>query len=160
MKSSMAKLLMVAVLLSPLSSWASPLSSAKPLCNEVNSSWQSIVGLPYVWGGSQLSHKGFDCSGAIHHVSKKMGRPIIRTTSRKMWLMIDGKSKHWSNAYCGDLIWFTFTPNRPYGHIGMHSFPNQFWHSGASTGPTKAYLIRGRYWDGIFEGSKAYGGEN
>jgi hypothetical protein len=77
-----------------------------------------------------------------------------------MWIMIDSKSKHWSESYCGDLIWFTFTPNRPYGHIGMHSSQNKFWHSGASTGPTTAYLIRGRYWDGIFEGSKTYGGEN
>jgi len=136
-----------------------PSLSAKQPC-DIDKFWEPIQGFPYVWGGSQVSHKGFDCSGAIHHISKKMGRPIPRTTSVRMYLFFTSSNLHWTEAKCGDLIWFTFTPNRPFGHIGMHSSDNIFWHSGSSTGPTKAKLLPKGYWDKIFESSKAFGGDN
>lgn len=128
-------------------------------CDNIIEAWKSIEGYPYVWGGQEIKDGGFDCSGAIYHVSKLIGKPIPRTTSRKYYLTTKGEDNHWSEGNCGWLIWWTFTPDRPYGHIGMHTNQPDVWQSGSSTGPTEIIMREGGYWDGIFDASKEFYGE-
>ncbi len=124
-------------------------------CSDRVAAWQSIKGYPYVWGGESVEEGGFDCSGAIYAVQKRIGQPVPRTTSRKMAILADGKRKHWSEGSCGDWIWWTFSPDRPFGHIGMQINATRAWQSGSSTGPTPETLFRGSYWDKNFEVTKA-----
>lgn len=108
---------------------------------------------PYVWGGESVEEGGFDCSGAIFHVQKAIGKPVPRTTSRKYFILASGEEKHYSEAHCGDWIWWTLQGHRPYGHIGQHG-AKQVWQSGSSTGPTNIEMPSGGYWDRHFEASK------
>ncbi len=110
-----------------------------------------------MWGGNSIAEGGFDCSGAIYYVQKQISKPVPRTTAVKYYLMIDGSDIHWSNASCGDWIWWQFSDGRPYGHIGMHTNQSYVWESGSSTGPTQIAMEEGNYWDIRFKASKSIG---
>lgn len=123
-------------------------------CEKILQIWEAIEPYEYVWGGESKGEGGFDCSGAIYHVQKRIGEPVPRTTSKKYNLLAEGEPKHWEKGSCGDWIWWTFSADRPYGHIGMHIDPVEVWQSGSSTGPTEIKMWEGGYWDGIFEETK------
>jgi len=59
--------------------------------------------------------------------------------------LVNGKRKHWSKGNCGDFIWWTLEPNRPFGHIGYHVNQPYVWQSGSSTGPSKEKLFEGEF---------------
>jgi murein DD-endopeptidase len=107
-----------------------------------------------VWGGESRDEGGYDCSGFVYSVFKKMGQPIPRSTSRKYWILFDGPQGHWQESSCGWLVWFQFSAGRPYGHIGIVIGPPQFWQSGSSTGPTESTFWADNYWDRHFTGAK------
>lgn len=125
------------------------------VCQEIQKAWESIEGYDYVWGGESFKEGGFDCSGAIYHVQKVIGNPVPRTTSKKYNILAGGQSKHWSDGQCGDWIWWSFSSDRPYGHIGMHIDGKDVWQSGSSTGPKDIIIQNGNYWDRNFEESKS-----
>lgn len=111
-------------------------------------------GYPYVWGGSTFRrHKGFDCSGFIYSVFRLYDKPIPRTTSRRYFYSFKGDTFDWLESSVGDLVWFTFSNSRPYGHIGIITEPKigksivWFWQSGASSGPKRSKLWKTGYWD-------------
>lgn len=138
-----------------LSCSGSALSSQQQHCNSRIEAWKSIKGYPYVWGGESKEEGGFDCSGAIYAVQKRIGEPIPRTTSKKLAILADGERKHWSDGDCGDLIWWTFSPDRPFGHVGMQIGNETAWQSGSSTGPNREKLFEGSFWDKNFEVTKS-----
>ena len=121
-------------------------------CADIERISERVRGTPYVWGGH--SPAGFDCSGFIWHIEKELGIINKRTTSRKMWIMNSNQERNWRDAKCGYYVWWTFTNNRPMGHVGVMVNSNYFWHSGSSTGVTKAQFVRNGYWDRIFNGAK------
>lgn len=138
-----------------------PKEEPKPsLCKKALQAWQSIEKYPYVWGGDKIRDGGFDCSGAIYYVQAQIGKPVPRTTSKKYNIMAGGSPKHWQDGKCLDWIWWTFSPDRPYGHIGMHINEEEndeiiVYQSGSSTGPTETNMVEGGYWDDIFDESKS-----
>jgi len=136
-----------------------PVEPTKPeepsLCERALEAWQSIEKYPYVWGGDTIRDGGFDCSGAIYFVQAQIGKPVPRTTSKKYNILAGGSPKHWQDGKCLDWIWWTFTPDRPYGHIGMHITNDIVWQSGSSTGPTETNMFTSSYWDGIFDESRS-----
>jgi len=123
-------------------------------CNKLISICESHLGYPYVWGGISVTNGGFDCSGFIYSVFKRYGKPIPRTTSKKYWLFFESPSVHWSNSKCGYLVWWTLTPDRPFGHIGIMVDSKTFWQSGTSTGPVERNFIDDRFWSSVFVGAK------
>lgn len=127
---------------------------AAALCRKIRNVWESMEGMPYVWGGESFKEGGFDCSGAIHYVQRRIGRPVPRTTSARYFILAGGEEKHWKEGACGDWIWWTLQEHRPYGHIGMHAHQPHAWQSGSSTGPANIRLFEGGYWDRHFEASK------
>ena len=156
------KALAAALLLLPLILLGCPSLSAQQdsdaeQCRAIITAWESIRGYPYVWGGESVKEGGFDCSGAIYHVQKAIGRPVPRTTSAKYYILAAGPEKHWTEAGCGDWIWWQFSAGRPYGHIGMHVKQPHAWQSGSSTGPTEITLFKGGYWDKRFKATKCPG---
>lgn len=123
-------------------------------CAAIADAWRTIKPYPYVWGGESVEEGGFDCSGAIYHVQKRIGNPVPRTTAAKYYLMAAGEEKHWNEADCGDWIWWQFSPSRPYGHIGMHVELPHVWQSGSSTGPAEIEMLEDGYWDERFKATK------
>lgn len=125
-------------------------------CSKIESFYSYTKGTPYVWGGIGFKNKGFDCSGFIYATRKFVNSPIPRTTSQKYFLTNKNKEQHWNQADCFDLIWFTFSGDRPYGHIGRIAKENTFWHSGSSKGVNQEKLIKNKFWDQKFVTSKKF----
>ncbi|SDO18477.1 C40 family peptidase [Alkalicoccus daliensis] len=110
----------------------------------VISTARSLVGSPYVWGGT--SPRGFDCSGFIQYAFAQNGKSIPRTVSQ-MWSA--GSSV--SSPSTGDLVFFE-TRSGP-SHAGIYIGGNQFIHSGSSTGVTISSLSN-PYWSKTYMGAK------
>jgi len=130
----------------------------KDICQKIMELAPQYYKYEYVWGGDDFVRDGgVDCSGWIFSISKKIGKPVPRTTSKKYYLTTDSPDAHWQEANCTYLVWFTFSPDRPYGHVGIHLEPTEnFTHSGSSTGPTEATIAPNNYWDERFEASKKF----
>ncbi|MFS0703276.1 C40 family peptidase [Cellulomonas sp. 179-A 9B4 NHS] len=73
----------------------------------------SLVGTPYVWGGTTPA--GFDCSGFTSYVYTQVGISLPRTSSEQRYA---GTVVPRDQAQPGDLIW---TP----GHIAIYAGGNQ-----------------------------------
>jgi cell wall-associated NlpC family hydrolase len=108
----------------------------------------------YAWGGSSDLSKGLDCSGYIFLAGKWAGLPgIQRTTSYRMSLGLGGWTGEVSDlskvSVC-NLIFWTFSPGRPNGHVGAiisHDSEHvRVTHASQGRGvvaePMNSYLIR------------------
>lgn len=75
----------------------------------------------YTWGGSDLE-RGVDCSGYLFLAAKWAAIPgVTRTTAARMAQGLGGwlsKEISLDNAAPCDLIFWTFKPERPCGHVG------------------------------------------
>ncbi|MFU9915035.1 NlpC/P60 family protein [Fannyhessea vaginae] len=89
-------------------------------------------GYRYIWGSSDPSNGGFDCSGFTQYIFRLAGYPITRTT----WTQSDEiKAKgNWktstSQLVAGDLVFFDNC-----NHVGIYVGGDQFIHSSCSKGP-------------------------
>lgn len=89
-------------------------------------------GYRYIWGSSDPSNGGFDCSGFTQYIFRLAGYPISRTT----WTQSDEiKAKgNWktdsSQLVAGDLVFFNNCE-----HVGIYVGGDQFIHSSCSRGP-------------------------
>lgn len=124
------------------------------MCEKLQNQAQALEGSPYVWGAE--GPDSFDCSGFIYFVSHQVGRPLPRTTSQKYYLSIESNEVHWKNATCGHLVWWTFEPDRPFGHIGYMVVNPKFWQSGSSGGVYSRKFFNGSFWDNHFKAAKPY----
>lgn len=152
-------ILLVALLLSVLLLLACQQSSAvlpdePDSCGQLKTTCKTLENAPYVWGGTKRS--GVDCSGAIYYIAKRIGQPIPRITSRKLWVITSSRATHWNKASCGYLVWWQFSVDRPYGHVGVMVENTSFWQAGSSTGFVRRKFEAGKYWDRIFKGSKEF----
>lgn len=106
-------------------------------------------GYRYIWGSSDPSNGGFDCSGFTQYIFRLAGYPISRTT----WTQSDEiKAKgNWktstSQLVAGDLVFFDNC-----NHVGIYVGGDQFIHSSCSRGPVCVSL------SGYLSNSSFYGG--
>jgi len=90
----------------------------------------------YVWGGAN-AERGVDCSGAIYDALHRAGVPVKRTTAREMARGADGwfgLDITYDQRRALDIIWWTFKPGRPHGHVGVIWDQTQVFHASASRG--------------------------
>lgn len=76
----------------------------------------------YVWGGIDPYGKGADCSGYIYGVMKQLQVPVVRTTALEMSMGLKGwtfRKIDLRSLTSTDVVWFSFSPSRPFGHIGL-----------------------------------------
>ena len=95
-------------------------------CNPENllGTAKSFLNVPYLWGGK--SKLGFDCSGLIQTVYKKLGVDLPRDSSGQI------KSKNlietkYSNIQIGDLLFFS--KNAIINHVAIYFGNGQIIHS-------------------------------
>lgn len=106
-------------------------------------------GYRYIWGSSNPSNGGFDCSGFTQYIFRLSGYSISRTT----WTQRDEiKAKgNWktspSQLVAGDLVFFNGC-----NHVGIYVGGDQFIHSSRSRGPICVSL------SGYLRYSSFYGG--
>ena len=81
---------------SPAAPVSAPAAIGKGSAGEVVSLGLSLVGTPYVWGGSSVN--GFDCSGFIYYVYSQAGVQVSRTDT----VGFEARSFDVSNPQVGD----------------------------------------------------------
>ena len=108
------------------------LASLNPTRESLVATSKSLMGLPYLWGGT--SPKGVDCSGFTKTIFFLNGLVLPRDASQqiKAGKLIDD-DKSFDNMQPGDLLYFgkpaTETSKEKIIHVGMWIGNNQFIHS-------------------------------
>lgn len=111
---------------------------------------KSLIGTPYVWGGTNPD-QGFDSSGFINYVFSQVGVDLSRTENA-MW-QNDGVEV--DSPSVGDVVFFQGTYDTDgASHSGIYIGNNQIVHAG-SDGVTKANLGID-YWQNHYLGVKSF----
>ncbi|WP_102273760.1 C40 family peptidase [Cytobacillus massiliigabonensis] len=106
------------------------------------------IGSPYQFGGT--SPVGFDCSGYIQFVFKKMGVQLPRTTADQYHF---GKDIDRAQLRVGDIVFFETYKDGP-SHDGIYLGDNQFIHASTSKGVMFSSLDDPYYWKERYIGAK------
>lgn len=114
--------------------------------NKLVSDAQSLIGTPYVWGGTTTS--GFDCGGFIWYLLNKQ-TSVGRTSTAGYW----SSMKSVSSPSKGDFVFFTTYQAGP-SHMGVYIGNNKFIHAG-SDGVTTSDL-NNSYWKPRYLGAKRF----
>jgi LysM repeat protein len=83
---------------------------------------KSLIGVPYVWGGSDLN--GFDCSGFIYYVANKAGKKMGRYSADGYY----NRTYYVDHPIPGDIVFFKDTYKKGISHMGIFLGNNQFIH--------------------------------
>ncbi|WP_193373683.1 C40 family peptidase [Nocardiopsis gilva] len=80
---------------------------------------ESMVGVPYVWGGESLAEGGFDCSGLLQWAFARNGVAIPRVTHDQWYA---GQHLEYKDAQRGDLIFWRNDPTAPdyISHVAIY----------------------------------------
>ncbi len=98
--------------------YAAPSSKGQQIVNEAS----KYLGVRYVYGGTSPS--GFDCSGLVQYVCRKVGVSVNRT-SRDQYK--NGVAVAKSNLQPGDLVFFS--KGSTISHVGIYAGNGQVIHS-------------------------------
>lgn len=108
---------------------------------------KKFMGLKYVWGSSNPSNGGFDCSGFIYYVYKNNGYNISRTNVEGYWNMVHKTS----SPKVGDLVFYQNTYRVGPSHMGIYVGDNKFLNASSSKGVTITDMDSS-YWKSRFLG--------
>jgi cell wall-associated NlpC family hydrolase len=145
-KITMMSTLTLVLIAAPLTNEAEAASGIKS--SQVTSNAKKVMGVKYLYGGT--STKGFDCSGFVGYVYKKVGVKLPRT-SKAMYKT--GKSVSKKNLKTGDLVFFN-TSGKGVSHNGIYIGNGKFIHSSSSKGVSVSKINDPYYWGKKYVGAK------
>lgn len=101
-------------------------NSGQSYASKVVSASKSLIGLPYVWGGSTTA--GFDCSGFVYYVLNQSGKSIARYSAEGYY----DRSYYVDVPSIGDIVYFKNTYKQGISHLGIYIGNNEFIHADSS----------------------------
>lgn len=110
----------------------------------------SMVGISYRWGGSS-PHTGFDCSGLVSHVFKKIAGQVLPRDSYAMARL--GQAVPVDGLRPGDLVFFN-TMRRPFSHVGIYVGDRRFVHAPAAGKTVHIVDMTDAYWAARYNGAR------
>jgi cell wall-associated NlpC family hydrolase len=110
----------------------------------------SLVGIKYRWGGSS-PNTGFDCSGFVAHVYKKMTGLVLPHNSHSIAKV--GTAVPMSDLKPGDLVFFN-TMRRPFSHVGIYLGEKRFVHAAATGKHVDIADMSKSYWTKRYNGAR------
>lgn len=124
---------------------------AQDMREQLISTAQGFLGLPYQWGGTRAA-EGFDCSGLIMAVYRLNGLNLPRT-SREQFRA--GTPINRSKLSAGDLVFFA--PSGPkVSHVGLYAGNGRFIHAPGSGKSVRFSSLSNRYYQNHFVGARTY----
>ncbi|RQW18845.1 hypothetical protein EH196_17965 [Bacillus sp. C1-1] len=120
-------------------------SSSSNVVSGLISSAQSVIGVPYLWGGT--SPAGFDCSGMIQYIFRQNGIELPRTAAAQ-W----NAGTSVGSPSIGDIVFFETYAAGP-THNGIYIGDNKFIHTGSSRG-VEVSDLNNSYWAPRYLGAK------
>lgn len=109
---------------------------------------QKHLGTPYVYGGASPS--GFDCSGFVYYVLKRVGYSPNRTPASQYQ---QGTYVDKSNLKVGDLVFFSSNATT-ITHVGIYSGNGQFIHAPNSRSTVSYSDLTSGYWANTYYGAR------
>lgn len=128
---------------------AQSVSVADSIATQLIEYAKSLLGSPYVWGGTSPS--GFDCSGFTQYVFKQFGYSLNRTAASQL---NNGVSVSKTELQPGDLVFFsnTYYTSAAASHVGIYIGNNQFIH--AASGGVKITDLSSEYYASRYCGAR------
>lgn len=131
----------------PLTSQALTVALREKTTQGIVSNAQSLIGAPYLWGGSTPS--GFDCSGYTQYVFKMNGITLPRTSTEQYAV---GIPVDFGKLQPGDLVYFNFVQGQLVSHVGIYLGNNQF--ISATTSKGVVIYSFSPYWMNAYVGAR------
>ena len=110
----------------------------------------SLVGTPYVWGGTNPDG-GFDCSGLVNYVFRDMLDMRLPRTSREL-AEVEGPRIDPDALRTGDLIFFG--ADGQISHVGIYVGEGRFIHAPRTGSVVRLEKIDTPYWLARYSGAR------
>lgn len=122
-------------------------SGRQEVINALVSTAKSLVGTPYVWGGDSIEDGGFDCSGFVQYVFKKIGYTLNRVSADQSK---QGSYVAKENLQPGDLVFYSLASDGKVSHVGIYIGSGKMIHSPKTGDTVKITDITTDYWESRF----------
>ena len=125
-------------------------SSSSASASKVTSYAQSLIGVPYKYGGSS-PRSGFDCSGFVGHVFKHTSGISLPHNARQ--ISRHGQPIKSSQLRAGDLVFYD-TNRQSFSHVGIYIGNDRFIHAPSSGGRVRIEDMELSYWKKHYNGAR------
>jgi hypothetical protein len=122
------------------------------LRDEIVSTAESFIGVPYSWGGTS-PQQGFDCSGLTMAVYKLNGMKLPRSSKDQFAV---GTSISQSQFSKGDLVFFATSQGKKVTHVGIYIGDGQFIHAPGKDKKIRIDSLMNGYFKTHFLGARSY----
>lgn len=111
--------------------------------NSVIKTAYAELGKRYIWGSTNRSNGGFDCSGLVNYAYRTNGVKLPRT-SREMANV--GQKVDVKSLKPGDLVFFNTRRSSRINHVGMYVGNGKFIHSSSGQGGVRIDSVTSGYY--------------
>ena len=109
-----------------------------------------LIGVPYIWGGSQTS-EGLDCSGLVQAVYQQASGLVLPRRAAEQAAAATPISTQ--ELRPGDLVFFN-TLRRAFSHVGIYVGDGKFVHAPKPGASVRLEDMNKNYWQRRFEGGR------